>query len=81
MILLYAVTAGAAYWWWWAYKKRETLNKYEFENRTPGGVVEFKNYDDAKKHSNLKGRLEAQMKIAGFITVVLGLLSMFVHKF
>lgn len=75
MIVLYLLTGGTTYWWWWAYKKRETLLKYEFENRTSGGVVEFKNYEDAKKHDNFKGRLEAQMKIAGTSAVVMFIIT------
>ena len=35
------------------YKKLENLKKYEFENRSSGGVVGFNSYEDSKKHSRL----------------------------
>lgn len=39
------------------HKKQELLKKYEFENRTNGGTVEFTSYEASKKHQNSKGRL------------------------
>ncbi len=37
------------------YKILDNRKKYEFENRTSGGVVEFKNWKATKRHALLKG--------------------------
>lgn len=33
-------------------KKIKSYEKYEFENRTSGGVVQHKSYEDSLKHEN-----------------------------
>jgi hypothetical protein len=39
---------------WKAAKVTARLNKYEFEHRTGGGVVEFKTFEDSVKHDSKK---------------------------
>lgn len=39
------------------YKKSKAIAKYEFENRTNGGVIEFASFEDAEKHRFRKLRL------------------------
>lgn len=36
------------------YKKLDLLKKYEFENTTQGGVVEFESYEKSKTHESKK---------------------------
>ena len=57
MFFLYLVCAASGYGWWWSHKKIEAYNKYEFENRSTGGVVGFKTYEEGKKHDFWKERL------------------------
>lgn len=47
--------------------KHKKYAKYEFENRTDGGAVNFENYDDSVKHNVKKNTLEA---LAGPIVFV-----------
>ncbi len=69
MIFLYLITAGGAYFWWTQHKKLEELDKYEFEHRTAGGVVEFKSFEDAKKHDRRKGVLAFRVKLGAVLTI------------
>lgn len=36
------------------YKKQKALAKYEFENRTSGGMVEFGSFEESVKHQRNK---------------------------
>ena len=53
MTELYAVVLMAVGIWiiWTAAKFAGKLNKYEFENRSGGGVVGFKTYKDSVAHN------------------------------
>ena len=54
-------------------KMYEECNKYEFENTTSGGVVQFKDYDASVKHGNKKVKAQILMNIFN-ITLVIGIL-------
>lgn len=51
---------------------KHRLEKYEFENRTDGGVVEFASYGSSLRHS-LKRKIMSLMGVVGFIATGLGL--------
>lgn len=51
LLFLVAIAFGAMSYHF--YRKKEELKKYEFENRTSGGVVGFENYEDSKRHARL----------------------------
>ena len=57
------------------YKKLDLLKKYEFENTSQGGVVEFESYEKSKNHESKKviGRITF---FAGIIAFWIGLLIM-----
>ncbi|MFC3416348.1 hypothetical protein [Algoriphagus hitonicola] len=57
------------------YKKLDLLKKYEFENTTQGGVVEFDSYEKSKNHESKKamGRITF---FAGIIVFWIGFLFM-----
>lgn len=57
------------------YKKLDLLKKYEFENTTQGGVVEFDSYEKSKNHESKKvtGRV---IFFAGIIVFWIGFLFM-----
>jgi len=38
------------YWMRIGWRRRNALKKYEFEHRTSGGTVEFKDFEESKKH-------------------------------
>ena len=48
----------------------QEIRKYEFENRTDGGVVKFKDYDASVAHNRKKTRADLVLKLGGFIAVV-----------
>lgn len=54
--------------------KRFKMNKYEFEHRTTGGVIQFDTYGEAKVHFALKGILRLVWWIS-LIVFVLELLT------
>ena len=45
------------------------LKKYEFENRSDGGVIKFKSFADSQKHNLLRKYLPAAMVISVVIGV------------
>jgi hypothetical protein len=50
------------------------MNKYEFENRTVGGVIEFRSYGAARAHFFLKGILRLVL-VVSVIAFILGMAS------
>jgi len=58
-----------------ARKNTIALKKYEFENRSADGVVEFANIDLSRAHAADKG-LYTVLGIVGFFVGVLGLVLM-----
>lgn len=50
------------------------LDKYEFENTTDGGVVEFRSYFHSKLHDT-SAMLAYLLKYAAYIMVVIGLFN------
>lgn len=55
----------------WGYKVRDKIERYNFENRTDGGVVQYKNYSDTKKHGAL-GCLGKFLGIIGLVGIGIG---------
>jgi hypothetical protein len=49
---LFALAFG--YLSWWFHKKWDLKNKYEFDNRSDGGVVQFSSYELGKRHAREK---------------------------
>ena len=70
------VFAAGAIPYWKAHKKIEAIKRYEFENRTSGGTVQFKTYDDSRAHERrhrlafLQAKLAAWPLIFGAITII-----------
>jgi hypothetical protein len=56
-------------------KTAKELDKYEFDNRTDGGVVEFKNYDSAVEHRNAKGNNLFSFNFA-FLLILFGVIGL-----
>jgi hypothetical protein len=52
--------------------KRIKMNKYEFEHRTTGGVIQFDTYGKAKAHFALKGIL----RLVWWISLIVFVLEM-----
>jgi hypothetical protein len=50
------------------------MSKYEFENRTVGGVIEFRSYGAAKAHFFVKGVLRLVL-VVSIIAFLLGMAS------
>ncbi|WP_297336636.1 hypothetical protein [Algoriphagus sp.] len=50
----FIITFLGAYLAFRGYKMLDLLKKYEFENTTQGGVVEFDSYEKSKKHESKK---------------------------
>ncbi len=48
----------------------QEIRKYEFENRTDGGVVKFENYEANVAHNRKQMRANLVLKLGGFIAVV-----------
>lgn len=57
-------------------KGTHALKKYEFENRTSGGVVQFPTYEDSLKHNRKKGRA-GLLVFVGALGAILGFLIFF----
>lgn len=48
------------------------IKKYEFENRTSGGVVEFKSYEASLEHNGKKAKVSQKRIVASlFITAAI----------
>jgi hypothetical protein len=56
-----------------AYRGLRNLDKYEFENTTDGGVIEFSSYEASVSHSRKKF-LYGLCLLGGFLLVALGVL-------
>jgi hypothetical protein len=54
------------------------LNRYEFENRTDGGVVQFESYDASIRHGRRKlvYSLSAQVSMFGVLAGILTIIAM-----
>ena len=48
----------------------QEIRKYEFENRTDGGVVKFDNYEASVAHNRKQMKANLVLKLGGFIAVV-----------
>jgi hypothetical protein len=63
----------------WHERKRKRINreldKYEFEHRTGGGVVQFKTFEDAEKHNRRRSRAHAS-SIQGLVPGCLGMIGL-----
>lgn len=46
------------------------MRKYEFEHRTDGGVVQFKNFEDAEKHEQKKKNKDSMFVFAQVILLI-----------
>ena len=54
-------------------RKSKQAARYEFENRSDGGVVGFESYDAANRHDRRKAVGELQSQVGCLLTPVLGL--------
>ena len=52
------------------------LNKYEFDNRTDGGVVKFQKYEDEINHKRQRGYAKILFNI-GLLAIVIGIIVHF----
>lgn len=50
-------------------KQLHKLNRYEFENRTNGGKVQFKTYEDSIKHSSKKQLWRIAWLVSALVTL------------
>src|SRR5450631_4269201 len=48
-------------------RARKKLEEYEFNNRTSGGVVQFKTFHDSELHARAKGRALSRVASGGAI--------------
>ena len=53
-ILTICIFFISIFFWRKIHKIEEKLKKYEFENRTDGGSIFFKSYEESKKHERKK---------------------------
>jgi len=58
------------------YKVFDDRKKYEFENRTNGGVVKFKDWKATKKHGLTKGIGNLLITIGLILVIIGGLMLM-----
>ena len=56
-------------------KMKEKLRRYEFNNRTSGGAVEFSSYEASRSHET-KWRLARVIMVFGVIPFLMGSCSM-----
>ena len=54
-------------------KKQNEIDKYEFENRTSGGVVNYESYEESQKMTNRKTFTKVFSSL-GCISFVIGLI-------
>lgn len=73
MIIPAIITLVSIYLLFWSIKTSRKLQKYEFENRSPGGVVEFENFKDSIKHEQKKIVIQFTVGI-GMVGLVVGLM-------
>ena len=67
LLIVFAVFASSLFLLIKLASKHKRYEKYEFENRTDGGSVQFGSYDDSVKHNFKKNALE---QLAGLIFFV-----------
>ncbi len=72
-IFFLAGIAGAIYLWISAWKNMRAVQKYEFENMTTGGVVQFSDFEAKKKFDWKKQRTTAFV-MWGFGSLIGGLM-------
>ncbi|WP_040252114.1 hypothetical protein [Psychroserpens mesophilus] len=56
-----------------AYKDNEKIKKYEFQNRTSGGVVEYESYEKAKEHRISKKTQGCLFRFGFIFTIFIGI--------
>jgi hypothetical protein len=64
--------AGSAWVTWRALRTINRLDKYEFENRTDGGVVQFDSNSEAVRHKNKRMGADSLMKLGCLSTFLSG---------
>jgi hypothetical protein len=69
-----------AYLIWFSGKKITLCKKYEFENRTDGGVVKFSSYEEAEKFRRRKKGAEGQQSSGYVLCIVSGFLLVFAFQ-
>lgn len=52
------------------------LNKYEFENRTDGGVIKFRSFEDETNHKRQRGYAKILFNL-GLLGIVVGIIMHF----
>jgi|GEM_PF-3749010 len=57
-------------------KQISDFEKYEFENRTPEGVVSFRNYEESRSHNTEKNRLKYRKYAIYFLLIIICLALM-----
>ncbi|AXT20460.1 hypothetical protein D7030_04885 [Flavobacteriaceae bacterium AU392] len=60
-----------------AYRENEKVEKYRFENRTSGGVVNYDSYEKAKSHRIVEKRQSCAFNIGYLIIVFAGMAFLF----
>lgn len=68
MLFLMAVGCGALAFYF--HKQLDALRRYEFENTTAGGVVQFQSYEASKRHERLKQVLPFRRKLCVIFAVM-----------
>ena len=76
--IISCVLIGLGTWLVWSGSKNlRMLEKYEFENRTEGGVVQFNDFEASERHENKKKWYRSLMNIGGCIVVIVLCTTMF----
>lgn len=77
-VLLFIAGIAISYF---GYKVRDKIKRYEFENRTSGGNIQFENYSDTKKHGAMGclGKFLGLIGVLVFFTGVLILILNYVN--
>ena len=57
------------------FKTHHEVNRYEFENRSGGGVVQFKSYEDSLRHEAKANRSKMSLQV-GFLLVLAGVIAL-----
>lgn len=72
-LLVVGLFVAASGWVTWrSLRTINRLDKYEFENRTDGGVVQFDSNADFVRHKNKRMGADALMKLGCFSTFLSG---------
>lgn len=56
-----------------ATRLRKELARYEFENRTDGGVVKFASFEESERHRKRQGRIGTLVGVGMLLTLIGGL--------